>query len=143
MKIIFEKLNEQAVVPTRAHPEDAGLDFVTFYHTTIPAHGRAIISTGLRCKIEDRNFFMLIKDRSSMALEGLHVLAGVVDNGYRGEIKIILYNTSDHDIELSEGTKIAQGIILPVEYPEIEEGTVDVKETARQDGGFGSTGEKV
>lgn len=141
MKITFEKINPKAIIPVRHHEHDAGFDFFTLSDVTIPAAQRALVSTGLRCKIDNENYFMMIKDKSSMALKGIHTFAGVVDNNYRGEIKIVLYNSNSHDVQLKAGQKIAQGIVLPVEYAEIEEGEVDVEETSRGEGGFGSTGE--
>jgi len=142
MKIIFEKMRPEAILPTRAHDTDAGMDFYTPHRVEIRPKSAALVETGLRCEFEDKNVFMLIKDKSGLAVKkGITVGAGVIDNGYRGEIKILLYNWSNFVVTFTPGSKIAQGIILPVIYPTIIEGEVNV-ETSRGEGGFGSTGDK-
>jgi len=143
MKIKFEKINPKAIIPRRALPRDAGIDFFTYYDITIPSRATAIISTGLRYQLDEENAFLLIKDKSGVAAKkGVHVLAGVVDNEYRGEIKILLYNHSQQDVQFRSGDKIAQGIVLPVYYADICEGKISTK-TTRGEGGFGHTGENI
>jgi dUTP pyrophosphatase len=81
----------------------------------------------------------MIYDKSGLASRGLQVVGGIVDAGYRGEIAVLLYNTTDADIAFESGNKVAQGIIVPVvqaDFTQIDE----FSETTRGAGGFGSTG---
>ena len=143
MKIIFEKIHPNAILPTRAHETDAGMDFYTYQRVEIRPKSAALVETGLRCQFEREDVFMFIKEKSGLATKkGITVGAGIIDNGYRGEIKILLYNWSNFPVILTPGSKIAQGIILPVIYPIIEEGKVDMN-TSRGEGGFGHTGDTI
>ncbi len=101
-----------------------------------PGEIRAV-RTGIAIAIP-RGFVGLIKDRSSRALKGLHVLAGVIDPGYRDELKVVIINLSNEEITIKEGERFAQLLILPVAYLD----PYEVQELPRGDtrsGGFGST----
>jgi dUTP pyrophosphatase len=81
----------------------------------------------------------LIWDKSGLSLEAVHRLAGVVDAGYRGEVKVVLANLGRRPFKVSLGMKIAQMLIQPVQSVEVVESEV-LSETSRGQGGFGSTG---
>jgi len=81
----------------------------------------------------------LVWDKSGLSLRGVHRLAGVVDAGYRGEVRVVLANLGQEDFVISEGMKIAQMLIQPVQEAEIEE-VGELEDTPRGQGGFGSTG---
>jgi len=137
MKI--KKLSENAVIPKYAKESDAGLDLSSDSFDKILAGQRGLVSTGLAFEIPV-GYFGSIRDRSGIAVKnGIHVLAGVIDSGYRGEIKVCLQNLSDRDFEIKIGDRIAQIIIQPILIPEIEEVT-ELSSSERGDGGFGSTG---
>lgn len=106
----------------------------------LPPLTRATMPTGIAIEIPE-GYYGRIAPRSGLAHNhGIDVLAGVVDSGYRGEIKVILYNTDkDHDFQIRQGDKIAQMIIerhYNFELVEVE----DLSPTPRGEGGFGSTG---
>lgn len=134
-----ERIHYLAKLPERAHTTDAGLDvFSCDYYSILPGE-RIAVSTGIKLSIPD-GYAGLIWDKSGVSYRsGIHTLAGVVDSGYRGELKIIVANLS-HDIyNISPGQKIAQLLIQKIETPIIKEEKInDI--TDRKDGHFGSTG---
>jgi len=144
MKLKIKKLCEGAILPRKAHADDAGIDLFACIQSpskqvVIPSHSRAVIGTGIAMEIP-KGWFGLIKDRSGLAAKyGLHVLAGVVDAGYRGEVKVVLYNTSNEPFVVKHGMKIAQMLILPVPEIKIEE-VEELTDSERGENGFGSTG---
>jgi dUTP pyrophosphatase len=135
----FKKLTKDAIIPMRAHPNDAGLDL--FCNETVVINGgeRALVSTGVACSFPD-GYVMKIENKSGRSLTyGLLVGGGIIDSGYRGEIKVVLFNVSTNKIVLGKGEKIAQLILYPISLDEpIEVESLD--ETQRGIGGFGSTG---
>lgn len=141
MKVIFEKITETAKIPAYAHPTDSGMDLYADVDTIIPAGERKIISTGVRIKLPE-NTEGQVRSKSGLALKnGLMVLnsPGTIDTNYRGEIQVIMLNTSHEDYTVEKGQKIAQLVICPFYTCEIAEGIVD-SNTDRGAGGFGSTG---
>ncbi|GBE16406.1 deoxyuridine 5'-triphosphate nucleotidohydrolase [bacterium BMS3Abin15] len=141
MKIEIKKLDPDAILPVFAHPGDAGLDLYSIENIELKPGDRMLCGTGIGMKIPD-NYTGLIWDRSGLAVkEGIISIAGVVDSGYRGEIKVALVNLGQNSYEIKRGEKIAQMIIQKFEKPEfIEADKWDDKETSRGEGSFGSTG---
>ena len=131
-------LEEGARMPLRAHPDDAGLDLFTREEKTVPAHGSALFDTGVHVQIP-AGYVGFIKSKSGLNVRH-HLLAeGVIDAGYTGPIVVKVYNHGDAAYCFHAGDKLTQLVILPVALPELE--TVEsLEETARGDGGFGSTG---
>ena len=124
----------------RANTTDAGADILAAEDKLIPPLSRAVISTGVHVEIPEE-YYGRIAPRSGLALKyGIDVLAGVVDSSYRGEIRVILFNTDKEEaFQVRQGDKIAQLIIerhYNFEFVESEE----ISETTRGSGGFGSTG---
>lgn len=133
-----KKLLPDAILPTRAHPDDAGLDIYSVEEVVVESGQGRMVSTGVAVALPEGHVGM-IADRSSLAKKGLKTAGGIIDAGYRGEIKIVLWNISDQPLRLARGERIAQMLILPIATPtpcEVE--TLD--STARGQGGFGSTG---
>lgn len=128
-----------AKVPTRSHTSDAGWDLYADETTTILTGERRTIYTGISLGIPD-SFVGLIWPRSGMAVkQGVDVLAGVIDSGYRGIVKVCLLNTGYDPVVIEHGDRIAQ--ILFQEVPQFKMVVVDsLEETDRGEGGFGSTG---
>ncbi|HAV41726.1 MAG TPA: dUTP diphosphatase [Acidobacteria bacterium] len=138
MKILVKKINPEAKLPVYNHPGDAGLDLFSCQALAIGPGETAAVPTGLQLAIPF-GYAGLVWDKSGLALQGIHRLAGVVDAGYRGEVKIVLTNLSQKPFVITSGMKIAQLLIQPVEMPEpVEVETLD--ETRRGEAGFGSTG---
>jgi len=141
MTLGFRRIHPDAVLPAYAHPSDAGMDVRSVADLTIPAHGRALVPTGLVMLLPPM-YEAQVRPRSGLALKhGVTVLntPGTIDSGYRGEVGVILFNSGDEDFPVRKGDKVAQIVIAPVTQPEIvETDVVDV--TDRGAGGFGSTG---
>jgi dUTP pyrophosphatase len=136
-------LSSAAKAPTVAHPgEDLGYDLYASESVTLGAKGNGIIPTGIaiECTTRDGNpMGCLLRDRSSLALKRLAILAGVIDAGYRGEIKVVMENLSDQPYTIHAGAKIANMIPQAVLTAEVEV-VADLAESKRKAGGFGSSG---
>lgn len=140
MKLQVKKLDPRAKLPTYEHTGDAGLDFYALDDFTVPAGERKPgIRTGVAVAIPE-GYVGLFWDKSGLAAKhGLKVMAGVIDEGYRGELLLTLLNTSEVDYHFKAGEKVMQMLIQKVERVEVAE--VDqLSETPRGQGGFGSTG---
>lgn len=143
MKIPVVRRDSTNQLPTFAHPGDAGADLVAAEALTIEPGHRALVSTGLSMAIpEGHGGFIL--PRSGLAVRtGVTVLnaPGLIDAGYRGEVKVALINHGEEPFEVRVGDRIAQLVVIAVEAPEFTQ--VDTLETTqRGSGGFGSTGLK-
>jgi dUTP pyrophosphatase len=127
------------VMPTQAHLSDAGWDLYSCESKTILPSGRKTINTGISLAIPN-SFVGLIWPRSGLAVQkGIDVLAGVIDSGYRGEIKVCLLNTGAMPVTIEVGDRIAQILFQEVPKFKLIEIT-DLSETDRNSGGFGSSG---
>jgi dUTP pyrophosphatase len=136
-----KKLNNAAVIPKKSHDTDAGFDLFSIERVVIASQSRVSVATGLAFEIPPGHF-MKIFDRSGRASSTTTVvLAGVVDQGYRGEVKIVLANYGDFPTTVEPNTAIAQFVVLPVPNINITEVT-ELTATPRGDAGFGSTDKK-
>ena len=138
--IEVQKLKQNAIIPTKANLTDAGFDLYVCTEKEIILNPKEskLIPTGIAMALP-RNHAGLIWDRSSMGVKGIHRFAGVVDSGYRGEIKVCLYNSNDRPYTINSGDRIAQILIQKVDNFYLRE-VVDLNETDRGSGGFGSSG---
>jgi len=140
--VSFKLVHPDAVLPKKAHDEDAGYDITSVEEVTlVPGRAPVAVATGLVLGTNDIPFhhYFKIESRSGLALKGVSALGGIIDRSYRGEIKVILTNHTSQSITLPKGSRIAQLIaypILNVKPVEVDE----VSKTARGSGGFGSTG---
>ena len=126
-------------LPQYAHTGDAGADLKASESIIIPARNRAVVSTGIRLEIPEGHVG-LIWPRSGLAVKkAIDSGAGVIDSHYRGEIKILLFNHSDLDFQIEPGDRIAQILIQKVERVQFLPAD-KLSKTARNKGGFGSTG---
>jgi dUTP pyrophosphatase len=132
------KLDPQAILPTRAHPDDAGLDLYSLEDFTVAAGESRVARTGIALALPEGHVG-LVADRSSWAKKGLKTAGGVIDAGYRGEIGVVLWNISRAPIAMARGERLAQLLILPVATPAVRE-AASLDATKRGAGGFGSTG---
>lgn len=133
-----KKLVPSAHLPEKARAGDLGFDLFAVERVVIHPGEMRAVGTGVAVEFPP-GWGGVIKDRSSMAMKRLTISAGVIDNGYRGEIKILITNhsTASHTIEPDQ--KIAQLIPIPVTDWKIEEAH-ELSDTHRGDNGFGSTG---
>ncbi|KAI3345650.1 dUTP diphosphatase [Clostridium botulinum] len=141
MKLLVEKINEKAITPFQAHEGDAGMDLFSIEEAILQPMERKLIHTGIKIQLP-KNTEAQIRPRSGLALKnGITVLntPGTIDEGYRGEIGIILINLGSEDFKVEVGMKIAQMVIKPTLTIEVEE-VIELTETTRGEGGFGSTG---
>ncbi len=133
-----KKLDPRATLPTRAHPDDAGLDLYALESVMLPAGGGMVARTGVAVAVP-AGHVGLVADRSSMAKRGLKTAGGVIDAGYRGELGVVLWNISGQTQTIAAGERLAQLLIVPVATPVVEERS-SLDETSRGANGFGSTG---
>lgn len=139
IKLKLIKIDRDVPLPQYAKSGDAGLDLYSAEEVTLKPGERYGVRTGVKMEIPD-NHVGLIWDKSGVALNsGIKTMGGVVDSGYRGEVKVILVNLSDKDFSIKKHSKIAQMLIKKFEQAEIE--VVDeLNESERGEGAFGSTG---
>ena len=136
------RLRDDAVLPARAREGDAGLDLTSCEAATIGPGARAAVGTGIAVEIPD-GYAGLVVPRSGLALRhGLSVVnaPGVIDAGYRGEVRVILLNTDlEHDFTVEPGMRIAQLLVVPALTVAVVEAG-ELSATERGEGGFGSSG---
>jgi dUTP pyrophosphatase len=141
-RLEFTRLSKSATLPTRAHDGDAGLDLYAAEAATIAPGQRVSVGTGLAVAIPP-GLAGLVVPRSGLALK--HGIAlvnspGVIDSGYRGELRVLLLNTdAAEEFKLAPGDRVAQLLLTPIAAVNpLEADSLD--STTRGDGGFGSTG---
>jgi dUTP pyrophosphatase len=140
----YVKSNENSVNPKYAYPSDSGFDLYSIEDSWIHPNDRKLIPTGLHFDIPD-GYEIQVRSKSGLALnQGLFVLnsPGTVDCGYTGEIKVILFNTTNQKVKIEKGQKIAQAVLCPVVNGKwvtlVERDKLENKD--RNQNGFGSTG---
>jgi dUTP pyrophosphatase len=139
MKVRIQRIDKNIEMVKYAHDGDAAFDLRSSGDMNLSAGGKILVPTGIKMAISE-GFAGFIWDRSGLAANSsLHCLAGVVDSGYRGEVKVVLVNLSKHDMYIKKGMRIAQMVIQKIETPILEE-VESLDGTKRNDGGFGSTG---
>ena len=131
-------LDENAIMPTRAHRLDAGLDLFTPVDVTVPAHGRAFVDTGVHVELPMGTCGHV---RSKSGLNRNHGLTadGTIDEGYTGSIGVTVHNGSDDDYVFSCGDKVAQLVIELIDRP-TPILVSEIRGGSRGEDGFGSTG---
>jgi dUTP pyrophosphatase len=136
-------LQAAAKAPTVAHPgEDLGYDIYASETLTIPSRGCGLVPTAIAVECtspEGAAMGALLRDKSSLASRRLVLTGGVIDAGYRGEIKVLLENLADEPAVIRAGDKIANLIPYPVLTGEVRV-VDDLGESNRKAGGFGSSG---
>jgi len=142
VRLRFRRLSPDARPPARAHDGDAGFDLHAAEAASLAPGERASVGTGLAVAIP-AGFAGLVLPRSGLAAR--HGIAlvnapGLIDAGYRGELRVLLLNTDPREpFEIAEGDRVAQLVLVRAEAAELEEAD-DLGETARGSGGFGSSG---
>ena len=142
--IEVELIHKDAVFPKYAYLSDSGFDLHSTQDLEIKPFGRILVPTGIKVSFE-KGYELQIRPKSGLAIkQGLTVLntPGTVDQGYTGEIQVIVFNTNNHSVMISKGMKVGQAVLCPVingEYVRFQQ--VDqLDEKDRGDNGFGSTG---
>jgi dUTP pyrophosphatase len=142
MRLGIKRLDPAAQLPTRAHHADAGLDLCALESATLAPGERALVRTGIAIELP-RGHAGLVLPRSGNAVR--HGIAlvnapGLIDEGYRGEVQVLLLNTDPSEpFAVEPGARIAQLVIIKVSTPDIVE-LDDLEDTGRGAGGFGSSG---
>ena len=139
MKLKIKKLHADAVMPKYATQDDAGMDLFSIEDVVVEPMERKQIGTGIAMEIPE-GFVGLVWDKSGLSHKfGLKTMGGVIDSGYRGEIKVGIINLGKEKYVFEKGHKVAQMIIQKKETPEIEE-VNELSDSERGTGAFGSTG---
>jgi dUTP pyrophosphatase len=138
----FRRLSEAARLPAQAHDGDAGYDLHAAEAITIAPGERASVGTGIVVAIPSGHAGLVVPRSGLAARHGISVVnaPGLIDSGYRGELRVLLLNTDRSEpFQVESGDRIAQLVLVAVETPEVEE-VSELDETVRGVGGFGSTG---
>ncbi|KAI8776326.1 deoxyuridine 5-triphosphate nucleotidohydrolase [Biomphalaria glabrata] len=135
----FAKLSDNATTPTRGSPLAAGFDLYSAYDYIVPAKGKEIVKTDIQIAVPD-GCYGRVAPRSGLAAKSfIDVGAGVIDQDYRGNVGVVLFNFSETDFKVNKGDRIAQLICERIYIPQLcEKPSLD--NTERGTGGFGSTG---
>lgn len=139
LSLKVKRLEKNAILPVRGSPFAAGYDLSCIEDFFISPRGKGLIRTGLAITVP-RQTYGRLAPRSGLAWKnGIDVGAGVIDEDYLGEVKVVLFNHSDTQFEAKAGERIAQLILEKIETPEVEE-VETLEPSTRGEGGFGSTG---
>jgi len=140
--LLTTRLRDNALLPTRAHDGDAGLDLYAADAATIGPGERAAIATGIAVEIPEGHAGLVLPRSGLAARHGIALVnaPGLIDSGYRGEVMVLLLNT-DREVAftVSPGDRIAQLVLTPVAEAEPVE-VSELETSARGAGGFGSSG---
>jgi dUTP pyrophosphatase len=137
--IKFKKLNRNAIIPTYAHPDDAGLDLYSIENYDLNPGEQHVFCLGFAAEFEE-DYTALVWDKGGMAFKNsVHVIGGVFDAGYRGEYRITMINLSNKICKIQKGDKIAQLLIQPILHAKIIQ-VNKLSKTQRGEGAYGSTG---
>ena len=144
LSLKYKKLHTDAKDPFYNYPSDSGFDLYATETVYLPMFGRALVPTGLSFDIKD-GYEIQVRSKSGLAInQGLFVMnsPGTVDNGYTGEIKVIIFNSNNFAYTIEKGTKVGQAVLCPVvngKWVDLQETTEEINKD-RNDNGFGSTG---
>jgi dUTP pyrophosphatase len=142
MSFRFTLLTEAATAPLRAHPGDAGCDLFAAEPARLEPGERASVGTGIAVEIPHGRAGLVVPRSGLAAKHGISVVnaPGLIDAGYRGEVRVLLLNTDRHEpFEIEPGDRIAQLVIVDIGNADPVEAK-QLAESARGEGGFGSTG---
>ncbi|MFO7732806.1 MAG: dUTP diphosphatase [Candidatus Aminicenantes bacterium] len=138
MELKVKRIHPEAKLPVYGHPGDAGLDLFSVVDREVGPGELYAVPTGVQIAVPEGHAG-LVWDKSGISLQGVHRLAGVIDAGYRGEVRVVLVNLGAAPFAVKKGMKIAQLLVQPVAAVSVVEAG-DLDGTTRGEGGFGSTG---
>ena len=136
--IVKIKLDEGAIMPTRAHSLDAGYDLYSRDYAAICSKAGCKLDTGVHIQIP-AGYVGFVKSKSGLHTKSGISAEGVIDAGYTGSIHVMLRNHGPRAVEITKGQKIAQLVLLPIITPNLV-AVEQLEETERGSNGFGSTG---
>jgi deoxyuridine 5'-triphosphate nucleotidohydrolase len=135
----FEKTHDAAKLPTKNHESDTGYDVYSIEDVAVPARGSAVVGVGLKFADIPEGYWIKVESRSGLGFKyGITAHPGIIDNGYRGDAGIKLYNLTDTDYQIKTGDRIAQFVVYMNLNMQVDWGTV--QDSARGEKGFGSSG---
>ncbi|NWX13706.1 DUT protein, partial [Aegotheles bennettii] len=138
-RLRFTKLSENAFAPSKGSARAAGYDLYSAYDCMIPPMEKAVVKTDIQIALPS-GCYGRVAPRSGLAAKHfIDVGAGVIDEDYRGNVGVVLFNFGKETFEVKKGDRIAQLICERICYPELEE-VQALDDTERGEGGFGSTG---
>jgi dUTP pyrophosphatase len=142
VRLAIQRLREDAQLPTRAHDDDAGLDLHAVEAATIAPGERLSVGTGIAIELPSRTAGLVLPRSGLATRHGITLVnaPGLIDAGYRGEVRVLLLNTDPREtFEIAPGDRIAQLVITRIESPDLVE-VAQLPPTLRAGGGFGSSG---
>jgi len=142
VRLEVRRLHPRAELPARAHEGDAGLDLVAVEDVTLGPGERALVATGIAIAVPPGHAGLVLPRSGLAARHGVALVnaPGLIDAGYRGEVRVLLLNTDRAEpVTLRAGDRIAQLVLAPVAVAEVVE-VAELGATARGEGGFGSSG---
>ena len=132
-------LDKNAIMPSKAHQDDAGWDLFTPIPDIVPRRGSTVIDTGVHVAIP-KGYAGLLVSKSGLSTKHDLISDGLIDAGYTGSIRVKLYNLGDVSYLLDRGDKISQLVFIPIAEPSLIETASPLPETERGANGFGSSG---
>jgi dUTP pyrophosphatase len=142
MRLGLKRLDPRAVVPQRAHDADAGLDLCALEAGSLGPGERAAVATGIAIELPPKTVGLVVPRSGLAARHGISLVnaPGVIDEGYRGELQVLLLNTDPAEAWAYEaGERVAQLLVLRFEAPDVIE-LDELSQSPRGEGGFGSSG---
>jgi dUTP pyrophosphatase len=142
VRLRVQRLDPAAKLPTHAHEGDAGYDLYSIEAVDLAPGERAMVRTGIAVEVSNGHAALVLPRSGTAAKHGISVVngPGLVDSSYRGEVRVLLLNTDRSEpFHIDPGDRIAQLILVRVETPPVEDAG-SLNESARGEGGFGSTG---
>jgi dUTP pyrophosphatase len=142
MRLAVRRLRADARLPTRAHDDDAGYDLYAVEGATIAPGERRMVPTGIAIELPERHAGLVLPRSGLAARHGIALVnaPGLIDAGYRGEVRVLLLNTDPREpFAFEAGDRVAQLVVIRVETPDLVE-LDELEPSTRADGGFGSSG---
>lgn len=142
MRLRVQRVDPAAKLPTHAHDGDAGYDLYAIEAADLAPGERAMVGTGIAIEVSHGHAGLVLPRSGTAARHGISVVnaPGLIDSGYRGEVKVLLLNTDrDEPFHIEPGDRIAQLVLVRVETPPVEE-VAALTTSERGEGGFGSSG---
>ncbi|EFJ45270.1 hypothetical protein VOLCADRAFT_109897 [Volvox carteri f. nagariensis] len=138
-KLLVKKLSDKATLPKRGSAGAAGYDLSSAEDTVIPARGKALVKTDISIRVP-KGTYGRVAPRSGLAAKNfIDTGAGVIDEDYRGNVGVLLFNHSDTDFPVKVGDRVAQLVLEKITTPDVEE-VEELDATERGANGYGSTG---
>jgi len=135
----FEKTHESAKLPSKNNESDTGYDVYSIEDVVVPARSSAVVNVGLKFADIPEGYWIKVESRSGLGFKhGITAHPGIIDNGYRGDAGIKLYNLTDLPYQIKAGDRIAQFVVYMNINMDVAWGTVT--ESSRGEKGFGSSG---